>query len=109
MHHTAINRLCSYTKPMSITMPTLEQTEKYWADFFGLSIEVLHRPGMQVVPHCGLSDYEGAWLFQYGATCIVSVPSQFHAFAQEQFHNREALTALIYHRFTQYSAQQLKR
>lgn len=47
----------------------------YWAGFFGCTPEQLTAAGTHVVPHAGLEDYAGAYLFRRGEACIVSVPA----------------------------------
>lgn len=47
----------------------------YWADFFGCAPDQLTKPGTHAVPHAGLGDYRGVYLFRRGETCIVSVPA----------------------------------
>jgi len=46
----------------------------FWAGFFGCGLQALRRPGVRVVPHCGLLGYRGAWAFRYADACILSVP-----------------------------------
>jgi GNAT acetyltransferase len=48
--------------------------DAFWAGFFGCSVHALRRPGVRVVPHCGLLRYQGAWAFRYADACILSVP-----------------------------------
>jgi GNAT superfamily N-acetyltransferase len=44
-----------------------------WAAFFGLSPLALMRPGIHVVAHHELADYQGAWLFRHQAALCLSV------------------------------------
>jgi GNAT superfamily N-acetyltransferase len=46
----------------------------YWASFLGCTPQQLTIPGTWVRPHAGLADYQGAYLFRRGESCIVSVP-----------------------------------
>ncbi|BCM88413.1 hypothetical protein IAD21_00244 [Abditibacteriota bacterium] len=39
----------------------LETPDGHWASFFGLDVADFLEPGLKVVPHVGLSDYQGAW------------------------------------------------
>ena len=48
--------------------------DEYWAGFFGVPTAVLGDAGRHVVPHKGLTDYHGAWVFTHLQTVIVSVP-----------------------------------
>src|SRR4051812_7664583 len=48
--------------------------DQYWAGFFGVPTAVLSEAGRHVVPHKGLTDYNGAWVFTHAQTIIVSVP-----------------------------------
>ena len=48
--------------------------DAFWAGFFGCGLHALRRPGVRVVPHCGLLGYRGAWAFRYADACILSVP-----------------------------------
>jgi GNAT superfamily N-acetyltransferase len=54
-----------------MTMPRIDAT---WAAFFGLSPPAFLRPGIQVVDHHQLSDYQGVWLFRHHASLCLSVP-----------------------------------
>jgi RimJ/RimL family protein N-acetyltransferase len=49
--------------------------DRYWAGFFGLTPEEFLQPGVRIVPHLGLGDYHGAWLFCHGETGVISVPA----------------------------------
>ena len=48
--------------------------DAFWAGFFGCGLHALRRPGVRVVPHCGLLGYQGAWAFRHADACILSVP-----------------------------------
>ena len=48
--------------------------DAFWAGYFGCGLHALRRPGVLVVPHCGLLGYRGAWAFRYADACILSVP-----------------------------------
>jgi GNAT superfamily N-acetyltransferase len=50
--------------------------EKYWSNFFGVSIEQFKKPGVTVVPHKGLAGYNGAWIFKMEQSVIISVPDE---------------------------------
>lgn len=52
------------------------RVDRHWARFFGVDVAVLSKPGVHVVPHAGLADYAGVWLFRRGASCIVSAPPE---------------------------------
>lgn len=51
-----------------------ERTERFWSDFFGLAPDELCQPGVRVVPHRGLGDYAGAWIFWREETIFLSTP-----------------------------------
>lgn len=53
---------------------TPARIDRYWAAFFGLDAREFLKPGARVVPHAGLGDYHGAWIFQRGPTVLISVP-----------------------------------
>ena len=48
--------------------------DKYWSEFFGLTIEQFRKPGLQVVVHKELADYNGAYIFKTAQSVIISVP-----------------------------------
>ena len=60
-----------------------EEAIRYWARFFGLPPTALEADGVHVVPHVGLADYHGAWLFWLGGTVVVSVPPERVAAIQD--------------------------
>ncbi|MDR3614590.1 MAG: hypothetical protein P4L53_13605 [Candidatus Obscuribacterales bacterium] len=49
--------------------------EKYWSDFFGLTIDKFREPGLKVVAHKELAGYNGAYIFKLAKSVIISVPS----------------------------------
>lgn len=51
-----------------------ERAKAFWADFFGIEPEELDQPGVRVVPHRGLGEYAGAWIFWRGDTVFLSIP-----------------------------------
>jgi GNAT superfamily N-acetyltransferase len=53
---------------------TVAAIDGYWAGFFGCDPAILSVPATTVVPHVGLGDYHGLWLFRRYDTLIVSVP-----------------------------------
>jgi GNAT superfamily N-acetyltransferase len=53
---------------------TIAAIDTYWAAFFGCDPAILSAPGTTVVPHAGLGDYHGLWLFRRHDALIVSVP-----------------------------------
>ena len=58
--------------------------EKYWCDFFGLSPKELRKPGFRVVPHKGLDDYNGAWIFKIDQSVIISVPDSIKSSVEKK-------------------------
>lgn len=52
----------------------LKRIEEYWSEFFGISVDKLKSRGIVVVPHKGLSNYNGAWIFKHNLSWIISVP-----------------------------------
>jgi len=52
----------------------LDAPLRFWSGFFGLTARELLTPGLYVMPHVGLADYHGAWVFEYGEARVVSVP-----------------------------------
>jgi len=53
---------------------TIERIDATWAAFFGLSSPAFLLPGIQVVAHHQLVDYQGVWLFRHHASLCLSVP-----------------------------------
>ena len=53
---------------------TIQRIDATWAAFFGLSPPAFLLPGIQVVPHHQLADYQGVWLFRHHASLCLSVP-----------------------------------
>ena len=53
---------------------TIAAIDAYWAGFFGCDPATLSVPATTVVPHVGLGDYHGLWLFRRHDALIVSVP-----------------------------------
>jgi GNAT superfamily N-acetyltransferase len=53
---------------------TMQRIDATWAAFFGLSPAAFLRPGIQVVAHHQLADYQGVWLFRHHASLCLSVP-----------------------------------
>jgi GNAT superfamily N-acetyltransferase len=51
------------------------RTKAFWGEFFGVEPDELDRPGVRVVPHQGLGDYPGAWIFWRGGTVFLSTPA----------------------------------
>jgi GNAT superfamily N-acetyltransferase len=52
----------------------IRRIDATWAAFFGLSPPTFLRPGIQVVGHHQLADYQGVWLFRHHASLCLSVP-----------------------------------
>jgi len=52
----------------------MQRIDATWASFFGLSSSAFLRPGIQVVAHHQLVDYQGVWLFRHHASLCLSVP-----------------------------------
>jgi ribosomal protein S18 acetylase RimI-like enzyme len=48
--------------------------EEHWSLFLGIPSDRLRLSGVHVVPHAGLGDYWGAWIFYRDESVIVSVP-----------------------------------
>jgi hypothetical protein len=53
---------------------SIRRIDATWAAFFGLSPPTFLRPGIQVVGHHQLADYQGVWLFRHHASLCLSVP-----------------------------------
>jgi GNAT superfamily N-acetyltransferase len=53
---------------------TIQRIDATWAAFFGLSSPAFLLPGIQVVAHHQLVDYQGVWLFRHHASLCLSVP-----------------------------------
>ena len=52
---------------------TEERISTYWSKFFGIEKESLSKPGLIVVPHNYLEEYQGAWIFKRNKRIIISV------------------------------------
>ena len=52
----------------------MQRIDATWAAFFGLTPAVFLLPGIQVVAHHQLADYQGLWLFRHHASLCLSVP-----------------------------------
>ena len=52
----------------------IKRVDRYWSGFFGLEVEDYLQPGIRVVPHAGLGEYHGIWVFRREGTGIVSAP-----------------------------------
>ena len=55
---------------------TTRRIDSVWAAFFGLSPPAFLQPGVQVVAHHQLADYQGAWLFRRHTSLCLSVPPE---------------------------------
>ncbi len=53
---------------------TLAAIDRYWAGFFGCRVGDLARPGLYVLPHAELEEYQGLYCLHRGATTLVSAP-----------------------------------
>src|SRR5262245_47940307 len=53
---------------------SIQRIDATWAAFFGVSPAVFLLPGIQVVAHRQLADYQGVWLFRHHASLCLSVP-----------------------------------
>jgi GNAT superfamily N-acetyltransferase len=79
------------------------RVDRHWARFFGVDAALLGQPGVHVVPHAQLADYDGVWLFRRGATCVVSAPPERLAELRErlaarsvaELGQRDAVSALF--------------
>jgi GNAT superfamily N-acetyltransferase len=57
-----------------LTSRAIDTVEHYWSSFLGCPREALSRPQTLVVPHAGLSDYHGLFVFLRHTLLVVSVP-----------------------------------
>lgn len=57
-----------------LSQATLAAVDRYWAAFFGCDPAIFAAPETTVVPHAGLGDYHGLFLFRCRLTLIISVP-----------------------------------
>lgn len=58
-----------------LSQSTLAAVDRYWAEFFGCDPAIFVTPGTTVVPHAGIGDYHGLFLFRRRETLIISVPA----------------------------------
>lgn len=56
--------------------------DDYWSSFFGLTEKQLRAPGLKVVAHKKLADYNGAWIFKVGQSAVISVPADIRAYTE---------------------------
>jgi GNAT superfamily N-acetyltransferase len=57
-----------------LSQATLAAVDGYWAAYFGCDPAIFAAPGTTVVPHAGLGDYHGVFVFRRRETLIISVP-----------------------------------
>jgi RimJ/RimL family protein N-acetyltransferase len=58
---------------------TIAALTTYWTDFFACPLDMFDRTTTCVLPHTGLGDYHGLFLFRRKHTLIISVPPADHA------------------------------
>lgn len=83
-----------------------KRTKAFWGDFFGIEPEELDRPGVRAVPHRGLGDYPGAWIFWRRDTVVLSTPASLveptrKAIAATGRHRSPAEWAQLFHERTE--------
>lgn len=86
-----------------MTAVDFDPIDAFWAQFLGVSPEVLLRPGRHVVSHAALAGWSGAWVFLRGECCVVSAPpgataalaDRISEFAFDELHTEQTLVALF--------------
>ena len=82
---------------------TTQRIDAAWAAFFGLSPPAFLLPGLQVVAHHQLADYQGVWLFRHRASLCISVPPDLveriqavvHSYPVESLFGEASIRALL--------------
>jgi hypothetical protein len=64
---------------------TVATLDTYWSNFFACPLTVVDRANTRVVPHAGLGDYRGIFLFRRQYALIISVPPADHAIYLARF------------------------
>ncbi|HEY0602028.1 MAG TPA: GNAT family N-acetyltransferase [Herpetosiphonaceae bacterium] len=57
-----------------LSQATRAAVDRYWATFFGCDPAIFAAPETAIVPHAGLGDYHGVFVFRRRETLIISVP-----------------------------------
>jgi hypothetical protein len=81
----------------------LTRYDDFWAAFFGLQSAELRSPGVHVVRHAQLGNYQGVWFFVRGSSVVVSTPdawierfrAQLERIAAEPLSGSALLRALV--------------
>jgi GNAT superfamily N-acetyltransferase len=81
----------------------------YWASFLGCTPQQLKASGMRVVPHAGLKDYRGVYLFRRNESCIVSVPATLLSSATSQWNGQDAATSFDITRLRRFFGDAIER
>lgn len=58
-----------------ISPASLAHIDRFWASFFGCTLDDLQSPGTAVLPHAALEGFPGIILFRRGDGCLISVPA----------------------------------
>lgn len=61
------------------TPASLWKIGSYWALMLGCPIEALSEPAVTILPHDRLSGWQGAFFFQHGPACVISLPASMEA------------------------------
>src|SRR5579872_5932443 len=72
---------------------TLRSIYLNWAKNFGCKVSALFAPGISVVPHAALGDWQGAFFLRHRTTCLISVPRSSILKAQALTAGRSAAEA----------------
>ncbi|HYF65966.1 MAG TPA: GNAT family N-acetyltransferase [Herpetosiphonaceae bacterium] len=56
---------------------TLDAIDRYWAGFFGCAPPHFAGETLLVLPHVGLGEYSGVWLFMRDASGVISAPPAY--------------------------------
>ena len=52
----------------------MKTVDEYWAGFFGVAVSELLSAEPKIVPHAGLQNYQGVWLFRRDPKVVISAP-----------------------------------
>lgn len=72
----------------------LNSPDAFFSEFLGLELSAIPAGRCVVVPHAGLANYAGAWLFLRGSSAVISVPA---ALVDETAARAQALRAQDLH------------
>lgn len=73
---------------------TIQRIDRYWAEFFGCPLAVLHTGQTFIGPHVGQGDYHGVFVRVRDASVLISVPPPLLHTLKPRLQHMDAVTAL---------------